>query len=419
MIRSFVPGGPIASNRLSETLAEGLSDVGRADEHLLIVVPDDTRTLPMASLFEALCRILVPRFARVTFLIALGTHPPMTEVQLAAHLGPLWRNLGAEVRQHEWQNPGALVTLGKLAISEIERLSDGRLSEAVPVRIHRLALEADRILIVNPVFPHEVVGFSGGHKYFFPGISGPEILDASHWLGALLTNPRVNGHIRTPVRELIEQAAAFVPTPRIGLSLVMRGHALIGVFLGDVPEAWAAAAELSSKTNIVWTDRSYDTILSIAPAMYRELWTAGKCMYKLEPVLADGGRLLIYAPHITEISPTHGEWIRRVGYHTRDFFLRQWPAYSKVPRSVLAHSTHVKGIGTYHGGIESPRAEVVLATGIPERLCREINLGYVNPAGVNPTHFAAREAEGVLVVPQAGEMLYRLADGSIPYIQTA
>ena len=152
----------------------------------------------------------------------------------------------------------------------------------------------------------------------------------------------------------------------------------------------------------------------MAPAMYCELWTAGKCIYKLEPVVADGGRVIIYAPSLSEISVTHGKLIRRVGYHTRDYFLGQWNRFKRVPRAILAHSTHVKGIGTYCDGVEHDRMEVVLATAIPEDLCREISLGYIDPSTIDPADYKNREGEGILVVPHAGEILFRLADGTVP-----
>ena len=57
------------------------------------------------------------------------------------------------------------------------------------------------------MFPHEVVGFSGGNKYLFPGIAGPEIINFTHWLGALITNYDVIGAGYTPVRAVIDRAA--------------------------------------------------------------------------------------------------------------------------------------------------------------------------------------------------------------------
>jgi hypothetical protein len=144
--------------------------------------------------------------------------------------------------------------------------------------------------------------------------------------------------------------------------------------------------------------------------MYDELWVAGKCMYKLEPVVADGGELIIYAPHLHEVSVTHGKLIAEVGYHVRDYFVKQWDRFAHIPRGVLAHSTHVRGGGSFENGIEYPRVQVTLATGIPPEVCEQINLGYRDPATIDVESFADREDEGVLLVRKAGEMLYRLQD---------
>jgi hypothetical protein len=131
-------------------------------------------------------------------------------------------------------------------------------------------------------------------------------------------------------------------------------------------------------------------------------------MYKLEPVVADGGSLIVYAPHVTEISATHGHIIEEIGYHTRDYFLKQWDRFKQYPWGVIAHSTHVKGIGTYEGGTEKPRVNVILATQIPPEMCAKVNLGYLDPNSIQPEDYAGREDEGILYVPKAGEMLYRL-----------
>lgn len=409
-MRSLTPEGALTSGELSEFLSESLAGFANASERVLVIIPDDTRTIPMPEIYAGICRELAPRVKKLSFLIALGTHPSMTDTELDAHLGMGWQRSDVFVHQHDWQSADGLVDLGTIPASEIETLSNGLLSEDVPVTINRLVLDADRILIVNPVFPHEVVGFSGGHKYFFPGVSGEQILNTSHWLGALITNSEVNGKKNTPVRTLIERAADLVSTPRQGLAFVMRGHDAVGVFFGQIRDAWSAAADLSAKTNIIWKNRLFHTVLSIAPSMYRELWTAGKCMYKLEPVIADGGRVIIYAPHIKEISPTHEQWIRRVGYHTRDYFMKQRDRFADIPRAILAHSTHVKGVGTYIDGVERPRIDVILATAIPQDSCMQLNLGYQDPSTLDVQSFENREDEGILVVPNAGEMLFRLAE---------
>jgi nickel-dependent lactate racemase len=281
----------------------------------------------------------------------------------------------------------------------------------VEVKINARVFDYDQLIILGPVFPHEVVGFSGGNKYLFPGIAGPEILNFFHWLGAVITNPMIIGNKSTAVRKVVDRAAQMVPVEKLCFSLVAQGpglDSLAGAFAGPPEAAWEEASDLSRRLHVTYKDRPFHTILSCAPPMYDDLWTGGKCMYKLEPVLADGGELIIYAPHIPEISVTHGRLIEQIGYHCRDYFLKQWDRFKDLPWGVLAHSTHVRGIGTYENGVEHCRARVTLATRIPAEVCERINMGYRDPGTIDPADYADRESDGILLVPKAGETLYQL-----------
>ena len=194
---------------------------------------------------------------------------------------------------------------------------------------------------------------------------------------------------------------------------MIEGEELRGLYIGSLTDAWSQAADLSAQLNITYVDHPFQRVLSAPAERYDDLWTAAKAMYKTEPVIADGGEVIIYAPHITEVSYTHGRLIDEVGYHVRDYFLKQWDRFKDVPGSILAHSTHVKGTGAYDAatGIETPRITVTLATGIPEERCRRINLGYADYREIDPTEWVGREEEGILYVPHAGERLYRLRGG--------
>lgn len=389
------------------------------DKRVLFIIPDNTRTAPVQLFFDVVVEELKPQTAKLDFLIALGTHPPMTDKDLKAHLGVTFKEAqeqGITVYNHLFQEPQELVHLGTIPEEEMHTISRGLITEDVPVTVNRHILEYDELVIMGPVFPHEVVGFSGGYKYFFPGISGPELTDKFHWLAALITNPKIIGTKNTPVREVLNRAARFIPKPTLAFCLVMREKDLCGLFFGDPEEAWSKACDLSARVNIVYVEHPFHTVISVAPPMYNELWVGGKCMYKLEPVVADGGKIIIYAPHLREISKTHGKHLLKIGYHTRDFFLAQWDKYKHYPWGVLAHSTHVKGIGKYINGKEYPRIEVILATGLSREVCEQINLGYLDHHTINIEEYRNREEEGILVVPRAGEMLYRLKDGTVPDI---
>lgn len=383
-------------------------------QKVVVIIPDATRTAPIGLLFKALHAHLGGVAARFDILVALGTHPPMSEEAICRRLeitaeerASTYRAVG--FHNHEWDNPAALRDLGTIPAEEIRQLSGGRFAMDVPVQVSRRLFDYDRIVIVGPVFPHEVVGFSGGNKYLFPGVAGPDILNFFHWLGAVVTNPMIIGNKWTPVRRVVDRAGAMVPLPKTCFCLVVGDKgSLAGVYAGTPESAWDQASERSRELHITYKDRPFHTVLSCAPEMYDELWVAGKCMYKLEPVVADGGELIIYAPHLKEISVTHGPIIERIGYHCRDYFLKQWDRFKFEPWGILAHSTHVRGIGTYENGREQGRVQVTLATGLPEAVCRRINLGYRDWRTLRQEDFANREDEGVLLEPKAGERLYHL-----------
>lgn len=391
--------------------AKALAQADLDGQRVLVIIPDSTRTAPIPLFFRLFRELLGPQAAALDYLVALGTHQPMDDAALSRLVGaPVQggRTGQSRVFNHRWDLPETYTTLGTITADETRALSNGMLSLDVPVRINKAILDYDHLIVCGPVFPHEVAGFSGGNKYFFPGIGGPEVINFTHWLGALITSMATIGLKETPVRQVIDRAASFIPVPRTCFGLVVKGDGLAGLYAGSMQDAWSAAADLSARLHVVYVDRPFQRVLSVMPQMYDDLWTAAKGMYKLEPAVADGGEVIIYAPHITEISYTHGAIIDQIGYHVRDYFVKQWDRFKNYPWGVLAHSTHLRGVGTFENGVEKPRIRVTLATGIPQDRCRRVNLGYLNPATVNLDEWVNREDEGVLLVRKAGEMLYKI-----------
>jgi nickel-dependent lactate racemase len=407
-------GGPaelLAEDEVTAFVTEQLAARHLEGRSVCVVVPDATRSCPLPLLLDAVHGALAGRVSRLTALVALGTHAPMTDAQLARHLGgdPAVRYPGMAVRNHEWADPDTFVSLGVIPAERVAELSEGRLAEAVDVRLNRAVVEHDVALVVGPVFPHEVVGFSGGNKYFFPGVAGQEIIDLSHWLGALITSADIIGtRGTTPVRALIDEAAALIPAETLALCVVVRSGSgeLHAVALGEPRAAWDAAAAVSAQTHVRYLDAPVRRVLAVIPEKYDDMWTAAKGFYKLEPVVADGGEVVIYAPHITRISAMHPE-IEQIGYHCRDWFVAQWEQYRHLHWGVLAHSTHLRGAGTYDPvDGERCRLRVTLATSIPADVVRGAALDHLDPASVDVDAWAA-DGE-TFVVRDAGEVLFRL-----------
>jgi nickel-dependent lactate racemase len=405
--------GYLTNQEIREIVLDGINSLSLNGKRVLIIIPDATRTMPMPLIFELFEELLLPRVKKLDYLIALGTHQPLDDSQLSNLVNrKVVNGVVGEIHlfNHAWNKPETFAHIGTIPADEINQITDGLLAQDVPVRLNKLIFDYDQIIICGPVFPHEVVGFSGGNKYFFPGIAGPEIINFTHWLGALITSYKVIGTTMTPMRVVIERAAEFVKVPTAYFGLVVTHEGVAGLFFGNPKETWQEAAKLSGNRHIIYKEKPFNRVLSIMPKMYDDLWTAAKGMYKLEPIIANGGEIVIYAPHIDEVSYSHGKLIDEIGYHCRDYYVHQWDRFKRYPGGVLAHSTHLRGLGTYNPktGIETLRIRVTLATSIPAERCRKINLGYIPPEDISIDEWQNREKEGILVVPQAGEMLYRI-----------
>jgi nickel-dependent lactate racemase len=409
------PQDVLAAADIERFIRSSLDRDDYSGKRVCVLVPDATRSCPLPELLDVVHACLYRRAAELTFMVALGTHPALNEEQMASlfgyppgHSGQ--RYPGVTIRNHEWWQPEMLVSTGVISGGELAELSAGRLADPVEVRVNRAVVDSDVTLVVGPVFPHEVVGFSGGNKYLFPGVSGPELIDVSHWLGALITSAEIIGcRGVTPVRALINRAAATVRSELRCFGLVVESGTtnLHAITYGGTEQAWAAAADIAAQVDVKYLAAPVKRVLSMVSRRYDEIWTAAKGMYKVEPVVAAGGQVVLYAPHVTEVSRTHGDAIRAVGYHCRDYFVKQWDRFSNVPWGVLAHSTHLRGGGTYHADTgERCRIEVVLATGIDAETTRALGLSYMDPASIDVAVWS-RDPD-TLVVPDAGEVLYRL-----------
>ena len=405
----------LSKDQIIETLQEGLTDKFH-HQRVLVLIPDHTRSLPLPFLFRALVEILQD-VKQVDFMVALGTHPPLSEESMNRLVGitaeersTIFKQIG--LLNHEWMAPAALTSLGMIEQDEIKQIAGSHWHASLPsevnIRINKAALEYDHIIILGPTFPHEVVGFSGGAKYLFPGISGADMINATHWLGALAGVVGTIGIKETPVRAMIHSAAERLKTPLTLIALVVEGHDLSGLFIGDRLSAWSEAADLSAQRHIRWCQKPFQRVLSWAPPMYDELWTGAKAMYKLEPAVALGGEVVIYAPHLDVVSRVHGKYIYEVGYHILPYFLNEWERFRNIPLGVLAHSTHLRGSGVIENGIEKPNVKVTLASKISAEDCAQLNLGYLDPSKINIDEWKDGEEAGVLYVPKAGEILFRM-----------
>jgi nickel-dependent lactate racemase len=385
---------------------------------VLAIIPDKTRDDNTDITFPFAAEILAERqVAQFDALVAQGTHGPMTDEEKRSKVG--FTNDGptppfGEIFDHQWNIPEELTTIGELSAAEVSRLTSGLLDDAVKVNLNRrLAPDVyDVILIFSATVPHEVAGFAGGAKYLFPGVAGPDLTHATHWLGALASIENVIGRVETPTRHMIEAAADFVPAQIITLNSVvtrddndrLRTHAL---FTGDFRAAFRAAAEVSKQVHIKYTGRKYRRVVALLDEHYDELWVGGKASYKLGGIIEEGGELIIYAPHLRSISETHGKLIEKYGYAPLDR-VREMVALSTELQNnlaVAAHLAHVSYAGARDAtGRVVPRYQITMASALDQETCQRVNLGFMDYRTFKREDF--ENDPDTLIVDRAGRDLY-------------
>jgi len=411
------PEADLTVSDLRSIVEQALENIA-ADSKVLAVIPDKTRDDNTNLLFPIAAKILAAKGVKVfDAIVAQGTHMPMNAAEKCAKIGigdgETIPGLG-KVFDHKWDCPRELVTIGELSAEKTSELTDGLLEKSIPLTINKLLAPGnyDVVLQFGATMPHEVAGFAGGAKYFFPGVAGAELTHATHWLGALATVEKVIGRIETPTRHLIEAAADFIHAPVISLTSVvsrnsenrLQTHAL---FAGDFRLAVRRAAAVSRCVHIKYTRRKYKRVAALLDEHYEELWLGGKASYRLGAVIEDGGELIIYAPHLRCISDTHGEMIERYGYAPLEA-VRELVAQSGELQQnlcVAAHLTQVAFAGRRDdNGRIVPRYRITLASQVDAKTCRRVNLGFMDYHKFETEDY--ENDSDTLIVERAGRDLY-------------
>ena len=417
----------LSANVVGESSSDGLSsatltaivrealDLIQPGERVLAIIPDKTRDDNTDLLFPVATEFLARSgVASFDALVAQGTHPPMAHAQKLSKIG--LENFSGQLFDHRWNDPEELTALGELSAVTVKELTGGLSEEAVPVSINKLLAPGvyDTVLVFGATVPHEVAGFAGGAKYFFPGVAGPELTHTTHWLGALAQIENIIGQIETPTRRLIEAAADLIAARVISLnSVVSRDSSgeliTYGLFAGEIREAFRRAAEVSRQFHIRYTGRKYRTVVALLDPHYDEMWVGGKASYKLGAVIEDGGELIIYAPHLTKLSDTHGALIEKYGYAPLESVRDMIGASAELRENlcIAAHLAHVAYAGrTDEQGRIVPRYRITMATGLAEATCKRVNLGFLDHHTLDLN--ALNSHPDTLVVKDAGRDLYRV-----------
>ena len=412
------PSDDLTIGEMRSILVSALAQIERG-ERVLAIIADKTRDDNTPFLFPIAAEILAERGAsKFDALVAQGTHPPMSDAEKLLKIGAKSYsdvpNLGT-IFNHHWDKPEELTTIGELSREKVREVTKELFDFPIPLTVNRLLAgkKYDTILIFGGTIPHEVAGFAGGAKYFFPGTAGAELTHATHWLAALASVENIIGQIETPTRHLIEAAADLITAKIISFTSVttrtaenrLQTHAL---FAGDFRASLRQAAEISRQVHIKYTGRKYKRIIALLDEHYDDLWVGGKASYRLGAIIETGGELIIYAPHLTCISETHIAAIEKFGGYAPLEIVKKLVAESSEMQSnlcVAAHLTQVAFAGKLdeNGGIV-PRYKITLASQVDSETCRRVNLNFMDYHNFRLEDY--ENDSDTLIVERAGRDLY-------------
>jgi lactate racemase len=413
--------------QLEDMVRETLKDFPRAKK-VLLIHPDYTRVDFTDRLIPMIYRELKKKqMVRIDGLNAGGTHRKMTEAEIKTKLGLDKRSelVFDNLYNHQFDQPEKLITVGEISADFVSEQTKNELNKPIPVVVNKLITDDyDLIITLTGTSPHEAAGYAGGLKVFFPGISGPTVIDLLHWAAVLVGIPSIIGSMDNPARRVINKGSSYIfeaiKAPVVSFDMVFEEgendeiipKALYsGVGFDGFIEAYEAACRASSQIHIVHINEPVEQAVQKMGLCYDEVWTAGKGSYKLQypGVMAKGGEIIIFAPHIHCFHSQRNmdQDMKTIGYHGKDYvheYLKKYPDFS---RNVAAHVINVRGPAKYNpqNGEEDFDFQVTLATGIPEDICHKVGLGYRNPASIQREDF---EGPNKLWIEHGGKYLYKL-----------
>jgi len=404
----------LTDNELNEVVRGTLEDFKNVKK-ILLIHPDYTREDFSDKLVPLIYRELKSKgMKEIHSLNAGGTHRRMREDEIRSKLGISNEIDFTKFYNHEYNDPDQLVTVGEIPASFVAQKTNGELQQSIPVTVNKLIMkDYDLIIALSGTTPHEASGYAGGLKTFFPGISGPQVIDLFHWAAVLVGIPKIIGSVDNPGRDVINEGSYYVfqkiKAPVISYDSIVPKGLYTGVGIEGFIAAYKKAAEASSKLHIIYINQPLEVAVQVIDENYDEVWTAGKGSYKLQRpgVMVNGGEIIIYAPHINcfHSKPEMDAALRQIGYHSKGYVEEYLKLNRGFNRNVAAHVINVRGPGTYNPatGREEFTFRVTLATEIPGDVCKEVGLGYRDPSSIHKEDFTG---SGKLWIQNGGKYLY-------------
>lgn len=280
-----------------------LRNLARGRESVLVVVDDNSRPTPVAQFVGCILEELHAAGVEpgaTTFMMALGTHRPMTRDEMAEKLG--WDVVeGYSCVNHAWDDPEALVYVGDT-------------EQGAPVWVNRMVSESDLVIGIGAIMPIDICGFTGGGKILVPGLSGPETVNSMHWTRVYVPADGVVGHADNEIRSSIDALARKAGLHFI-INVVLDADGLVvDAVAGDMTDAHRVGCSRAASRHVVKFDREFDVVVADSFPFDIEFWQANKGLDSAGHFLRKGGVIILVTPCYEGWSQTHASDILAHGY---------------------------------------------------------------------------------------------------------
>lgn len=330
---------------------------GSTPKRVLLLPPDMSRFHSDAgNLTQILYKLLAPQ-AQVDIMPTIGTHFVMTEHELREMFGPDIPL--ACFKAHDWKE--GVRVLGEVPGEKIREFSEGALDYAMQVAINTLLFDGnyDLILSMGQIVPHEVIGMANYTKNICVGVGGSDMINKSHFLGAVYGMEKIMGRIDTPVRKALNYAFdTFVKQLPIYFIMTVLSKeqgklAMRGLYCGNDEEAYRMAAKLSQQVNLDLLDEPLNkAVVYLDPSEFKSTWIGNKAIYRLRMAMADHGELIILAPGLKGFGedPENDRLIRKYGYHGTPATMQAVAEQEELRKSLgaAAHLIHGSSEGRFN-----------------------------------------------------------------------
>jgi nickel-dependent lactate racemase len=399
----------LSADDLKQGLFEALDKMG--EKKKVLAVPPDYTRLPSRSgeLTEFAWQYYGDKLTDI--LPALGTHTPMTELQISHMYGKTPRNL---FRIHNWRTD--VVTLGTVPSEFVNEVSGGAVDYSWPAQVNKLLVEGgfDLILSIGQVVPHEVAGMANYNKNIFVGTGGSEGINKSHFIGAAYGMEKMMGRADTPVRKIFNYAsdhfAAHMPIVYVQTVVGLNKEGKLqtyGLYIGDDFSVFDKAAKLSLQVNFEMVEKPLKKVIVwLDPSEFKSTWLGNKSVYRTRMALADGGELIVLAPALIEFGEDKqiDLLIRKYGYFGTPHTLTLVEENEDL-RSNLGAAAHL-----IHGSSEG-RFSITYCPGKGEKnLTRQeiedVGFKYADFEEITTKYDPAKLKDGFNTMPDGEEIFY-------------